>query len=658
MVTNPNFFGQSTTGTPNQIEDGVDFPHTGLIKTLALGMKQNYVINGFDITPSSATAGTVSTGTIMRDGQVISVSGGSPPYAISLDATHTNGYHLLVVDSTNTVVVRNPASPAIGADKVPAYVDGDVIIAVLTHTGANPFDIQYLTVSKTKNSLSIGEGSGTYSEEMSITSDGTDVTFTGSTNTNMDFTPSGTGKVRVTTGDLEVQNGNFEVPNGYSEITIAKSITDGGGVGLSAGAPVYPTNYASGKMIVQLADATIAASKYPAIGLVYDTITAGGNGKVVVQGLTGDISATLFDAGSYSEGDIIYLSPNIGKLTNTRPTADTDAIQNIGRIVHLSTFTAGSSGTAKILVQGSGRSNDVTNDGFITTNASSIPTARQIVAGTDISLADGGAGSTLLVDNISTLHTVTTRDNTTTNGINIAYLGGDAVVPSASMGSDDLYYFINVPTVTLPFAATAAKRLLFLKNVYSAAVTVTTQAGEFIDPTPTVPTGLTPNPDQRVIATNTIVLEVGESIVLTAITDSVTPLITGYYVLDLDTGGSGGLADVVDDTTPQLGGDLDTNGSNITGDFALTGAVRQMKGSVISTNAPTYATHAGAYILVTGAVTLPSITATGEQYVLINNSGSLQNITSASTIIGSTSVSDGSAVTAVAIDASNWFIIG
>jgi hypothetical protein len=33
-------------------------------------------------------------------------------------------------------------------------------------------------------------------------------------------------------------------------------------------------------------------------------------------------------------------------------------------------------------------------------------------------------------------------------------------------------------------------------------------------------------------------LEEGESIVLTALTDSVPPLVTGYYVLDLDTGGS------------------------------------------------------------------------------------------------------------------------
>jgi len=694
MVTNPNFFGQSTTGTPNQIEDGVDFPHTGLIKALALGMKGNYVINGFDITPSSATAGTVSTGTIMRDGQIISISGGSPPYAITLDTTYTNGYHLLVVDSSNTVVVRNPNSPTIGADKVPAYNDGDVIIAVLTHTGVNPFDIQYLTVSKTKNSLSIGEGSGTYSEEMSITSDGTDVTFTGSTNTNMDFTPSGSGKVRITTGDLEVQNGNFEVPNGYAEITVVESITDGGGAGLSAGAPVYPTNYSSGKITVQLADATISASKYPAIGLVYDTITAGGNGKVVVQGLTGDISATLFDAGSYSEGDIIYLSPNIGKLTNTRPTADADAIQNIGRIVHLSTFTAGSSGTAKILVQGSGRSNDVTNDGFITTNASSIPSARQITAGTDISFTDAGAGSTLTIDNTSTLDSVTTRGATTGNEISvgtttitgaflpqkIGTLDADATV---IVNYADASQNATANRFTLPSAAINDGKILFIKNLNATTIMEIFTSDVFENG------GV--STDSRYVSPTRLNLKPYQSIILQALTDSTiiplsptpTTLASGWYILDSDETGSGGIANVVDDTSPQLGGNLDLNSQDITGtgDINITGTITASS-TITTTSTISAATltatkldtdtksissiltsaDAGKYLFVDASVTitLPSTHSAGEQYTILakgvnvtldGNGNNMNGSTSTITITaynGVTCISDGT----------NWIVLG
>ena len=74
MVSNPNFYGQSTTGTPNQIEDGVDFPHTGIIKALSLGLGQNYVISGFNITAGTNqyTQVDVSAGVICREGKVIS----------------------------------------------------------------------------------------------------------------------------------------------------------------------------------------------------------------------------------------------------------------------------------------------------------------------------------------------------------------------------------------------------------------------------------------------------------------------------------------------------------------------------------------------------------------------------------------------------------
>ena len=596
MVSNPNFYGQSTTGTPNQIEDNVDFPHTGLIKALSDGLGQNYAISGFDITGTDATALTVADGKIFRDGELVDVTGDS----LTLSSFYTNGYHLLVAPSgaSPTVVLRNPTA----ADKVAEYDPGDTIIAVLTHTGANPLSVQYLTVDKTKNSLSVGEGSGTYSEEMSITSDGTDVTFTGSSNTNMDFTPSGTGKVRVTTGDLEVQNGNFEVPNGYSEITAVKSITDGGGAGLSAGAPVYPTNYASGRITVQLADATIAASKYPAIGLVYDTITASGNGKVVVQGLTGDISATLFDAGSYSEGDIIYLSPNVGKLTNTRPTADTDAIQNIGRIVHLSTFTAGSSGTAKILVQGSGRSNDVTNDGFVTTNASSIPTARQITAGTGITLNDGGAGSTLEVVNSApdqtvtlagagitqvtgnypnftitsteadTLDSVVSRGDTTTRNISVGVAtvdgltneGKTTIVPidptnaNIDLGlvnyGNTVYYIDGNAGPIMSLADGANGQIIHIKNSDTVNQVVINTTSP-ID-------GAGAAEDKRRTSSTQITLLATEGITLQYVND-VTGIATGWYILDTDTNATSGISNVVEDTTPQLGGMLDVNGNSI-----------------------------------------------------------------------------------------------
>ena len=378
MTASNNDGGFSRLGTDptlSGLRDGTDHPHSALFHALNMASKGSYAIldgNNFDITQSDSSGNTqfaVANGQIFRDGKLMpTVTGDNftqgTPSTFDEPTSSGSSYYLLVVTSGNALAIRDNGNRE-ATDTVPNLSSGDIPIAVIRlaygESTTSRF-IQFLTTDKTENSLSIGQGTSTvYSEQMSITSDGTDVTFTGASNTDIKFTPAGTGKIDITTGDVVVSNGNFETPNGYSETTIVKSITDGGGAGLDAGTPVYPTGFGSGKITVDKADATDSSNRHPAIGLVYSTITASGNGKVIVNGLSGDISATLFDAGSYSEGDIIYLSTTTGKMTNVRPTATTDIIQNIGRIVHLSSFTAGSSGTAKVLVQGSGRENDTPN---------------------------------------------------------------------------------------------------------------------------------------------------------------------------------------------------------------------------------------------------------------------------------------------------------
>ena len=150
MVNNPNLYSQTALASASPmvaIRDDSDFPHSGLIKALSDGMGQNYAISGFNVTATSATAGSVSSGVIFRDGKKVDISTGAP-FAITLSASHTNGYHLLVVDSSDAVVVRNPTA----VDKVPDITTGDTII-VLTHTGVNPFSVQFLTVNKTEMDL-------------------------------------------------------------------------------------------------------------------------------------------------------------------------------------------------------------------------------------------------------------------------------------------------------------------------------------------------------------------------------------------------------------------------------------------------------------------------------------------------------------------------
>ncbi len=176
-VANPNFIAQSTTGSPSQIEDGIDFPHTGLLKALHTASSGRYAISGFNITNTSATTLVVAGGKINYHGNIVDVTGATVP----LSATHTNGYHLLVApeptgaNDDSVVTVRNP----VAINKVAAYTARDTIIAVITHTGsANPH-IQYLTHDKTENSLSIAHNNSndTYTEAatMKVTATGVDI---------------------------------------------------------------------------------------------------------------------------------------------------------------------------------------------------------------------------------------------------------------------------------------------------------------------------------------------------------------------------------------------------------------------------------------------------------------------------------------------------
>ena len=172
MVSNPNYYSQSTTSSFNQIEDGVDFPHTGIIKSLSDGLGQNYAISGFDITIDSATQIDVGAGVIFRDGKKVSISAVNN-LALGRTTASENSYHLVSVASNDAIVIRSPSAQ----DKVPDYTAGDTIIAVVTHNGSNPMPIQYLTVNKTEHSVSVGYDNSGYTEAMSIEGNATRTLF-------------------------------------------------------------------------------------------------------------------------------------------------------------------------------------------------------------------------------------------------------------------------------------------------------------------------------------------------------------------------------------------------------------------------------------------------------------------------------------------------
>lgn len=215
MVSNPGYFSQMATGgSLTQIEDGVDNPHTGLIKALSLGVTGNYVISGFDASSVTATSATIAAGVVLRDGERVAITGSS----VSLSSTYTTGYHMLVARSSALAVI-NPTA----ADKVPAFTAGDVPIAILAHTGSNPMQIQYFGTGKTENSISIARDNSGYTEEGTIkaaSGGGIDI-ITTQTDEDIRITPNGNGKIVLdglnfptsdgSNGDLLQTNGSNDL---------------------------------------------------------------------------------------------------------------------------------------------------------------------------------------------------------------------------------------------------------------------------------------------------------------------------------------------------------------------------------------------------------------------------------------------------------------
>ena len=209
--------------TPVQIVDGGDFPHTGLIKALSLGMKGNYATTGFNATAVTDDDVTFADGVVFRDGEEVAVTGSTIVIGTTTGTTksYTTGYHLVVNQTgTTTLTVRPPT----GVDAVPAYTDGDVIIAILAYTSQDPMQIQYLTVNKSKNSLSVARSAGgTYTEMGTITAD-TDSLDIVTTNSNADIniTPNGNGKIVLDGLNWPIADGSanqFLKTNGSNQLS-------------------------------------------------------------------------------------------------------------------------------------------------------------------------------------------------------------------------------------------------------------------------------------------------------------------------------------------------------------------------------------------------------------------------------------------------------
>tara|TARA_R100000734_G_C3318860_1_gene113594 strand:- start:80 stop:2221 length:2142 start_codon:yes stop_codon:yes gene_type:complete len=355
-VTNPKFFGQSTTGTPNQIEDSVDFPHTGLLKALSTASSGRYALSGFNITPAGTTGITVAAGEILYNGKVTTVNGAS----LTLSASHTNGYHLLVAPRptnedgngatplTSTVVLRNPTA----ANKVAEYTLGDTIIAVITHTGSDPH-IQYLTYDKTSQAFSIAhdnsiDGTGTtYTEMGTIEATATGIVIQQDSATNLGniqiknndqdrdiiFTMDDGGVEKSITLNADIATAQFA----DFSITTNGSVT-AGGVTLSGGGTV--SNHGNNRVITSGAANTDLNAE---ANLTFDGATLA---------VTGDITGTTVTTTGLITTSANNISAPAGSVTGVSIGAGTNGLSNLGKYTQSQQLAADAAGGYGITTHG------------------------------------------------------------------------------------------------------------------------------------------------------------------------------------------------------------------------------------------------------------------------------------------------------------------
>lgn len=120
--------------------------------------------------------------------------------------------------------------------------------------------------------------------------------------------------------NIDTATAAFGIIDGTQEVNIGQQmyalVHNADSVTITRGQPVYlyqaSGDKASVKLAANLGDATSAKT----LGLVVETIAAGGNGFVITQGVLDKVNTSAF-----AEGDTLYLGATAGTLTATKPKA-------------------------------------------------------------------------------------------------------------------------------------------------------------------------------------------------------------------------------------------------------------------------------------------------------------------------------------------------
>tara|TARA_R110000803_G_scaffold84955_1_gene151226 strand:+ start:2775 stop:4916 length:2142 start_codon:yes stop_codon:yes gene_type:complete len=264
-----------------------------------------------------------------------------------------------------------------------------------------------------------------------------------------------------TTFGLTVNNVVNSTSSSHSEFSetaadVIVGVKNTSGVTLPKGTPVYATGV-TGENINIASASNDSSTTMPAIGLLSTELTNNSSGTVFTSGKLVGVNTNGFTAGRN-----IYVNLN-GGFTQTKPTG-TSLIQNIG-VVGKVNVTDG-----EILIQGSGRSNDLPNilEGYAWVgNGSGVATAVSTASWDDqsdiTSLNEFTSSITTRVDGLSaetSSYAKTDVNNTFTGtqnflNINVSGTGSFGRINSVTGSAKiigDAFVVVNADTPTLRYA--------------------------------------------------------------------------------------------------------------------------------------------------------------------------------------------------------------
>ena len=439
----------------------------------------------------------------------------------------------------------------------------------------------------------------------------------------------------------EVDTNFINLNDNKVEVSGAIIFSAKAGEALSKGDVVYVSGVSGNEPVVSKADADVA-SKMPAYGLAEDDANLNAAVNIVTFGTLYDL-----DTSAFSAGDTVYVSTTAGGLTNSAPTGESSLIQNLGMVIR-SHASAGS-----IKVGGAGRTNatpNLNNGNVFIGNASNQAAARALV---EADISDFGTYLTSVALDDVTDVTLTTP----TNGQVLKYNGSAWVNAADSDSGTVTSVAMTVPT-GLSVSGTPITTSGTLAVTFTAGYSIPTDANQTNWTTAYgwgdhSAAGYLTSVALNGVSDVTITTPADNEVLAYDSTSSQwinqTPAEAGLATSAQGALADSALQDVVDDTTPQLGGDLDVNGFAIktaaTGNLVLQAAdVLQAKFN----NGANTALYANS---ISGKVAIGSAT-TGSSAITLDGS---TEVTGAFT---STGIDDNASSTAITIDSSQNVGIG